>query len=396
RFDSRTDDPNAWRLLISTSALEVGFDNPELISTWQYHAPPTVTGFLQRKGRGGRGASDHPITMMVLGASTADVFAFQHHDRYVNVDRARDLVCWIDPDNPALLRQHMVSAMFDFCAANGDQRAYSRIALDTLDRALTRQWVDVLQWISDCFGVVAGRVEPLLREFRRTLREIWLRPFIPADVQWGQAPREPAAIMRDLPADQLRARAQMIPGTSVQAARAREWLQAMAAQKSEFGVTAPDFFAALPSWALPNNDLRLPGSTIAEPLGRDIELYRDDGSNIGRDPAEFALNIFLPGGFMIRFNNRLWAAPWETPLGWRLPANSQLSCAVLSVQEPDRPTAPVLADIRAREPRQPLAEFLRSRAVLSAQRRTELISGLGTETDVVLISGIKLREVGGV
>src|SRR5262249_7874593 len=113
RFDSRTDDPNAWRLLISTSALEVGFDNPELISTWQYHAPPTVTGFLQRKGRGGRGASDHPITMMVLGASTADVFAFQHHDRYVNVDRARDLVCWIDPDNPALLRQHMVSAMFD-------------------------------------------------------------------------------------------------------------------------------------------------------------------------------------------------------------------------------------------------------------------------------------------
>src|SRR5204863_3871303 len=75
RYDEVAD-KDAWRLLVTTSALEVGFDHRELIATWQYHAPPSVVGFLQRKGRGGRDLGDYPVTMMVLGTSPADVFAF--------------------------------------------------------------------------------------------------------------------------------------------------------------------------------------------------------------------------------------------------------------------------------------------------------------------------------
>lgn len=397
RFN-RSDDPNAWRMLISTSALEIGFDHPELIATWQYHAPETVASFLQRKGRGGRSASDRPITMMVLGNSAADIFAFQHHSRYVEVDSARDLACWVDPDNPALQRQHMIAALFDYCAARGRQQAYSMLDFHLLDQTLSREWVDAIQWIVDCFGVVPARVEPLLREFQKALREFWLRPLVPAGTQWGAGPREPPKVFRDSKSAELRTRAQMLQGDAQEIVRAREWLQAMAARKSEsdFRVTAPDFFQALPQWALPDNDLRLPTGTVPEPLGRDIELYRDDGSNIARDPAEFVLSAFLPGGFKIRYDNKLWAAPWTSAPGWQPAANSQLSRAVLSIYEPGRPVSDLVPDIRASDTRSPVGDFLREKTALDTVRRTELLARLGNDTDVVFVAGLKLREVGGV
>jgi hypothetical protein len=393
----REDDPNAWRLLVSTSALEVGFDNPELIATWQYHAPPSVSGFLQRKGRGGRGAADRPITMMVLGTSEADVFAFQHHDRYVEVDRARDLTCWVDPDNPALKSQHMVAALFDFCAARGDQKAYSMLEFTLIDQVLSNHRVQAVRWIADCFGIVPGRAEQLLHSFRQAMNAHWLQPVVPPGIAWGNAPRVPPELLQQLPADELRGRAQMIDGDSAAACRAREWLQAMAAQKSDaFRVTAPDFFASLPPWALPDNDLRLPGSTIAEPLGRDVELYAEGGANVGRDPAEFALNVFLPGGFKIRFNSRLWAAPWEPPRGWRPVPGTQLSRAAMSIEEPERPSPNVTADIRAREGRRSLRDFLLEHGSVASERRDQLVQRLGADAAVVLVSGLKVKEVGGI
>src|SRR5262249_35283283 len=151
----------------------------------------------------------------------------------------------------------------DYCAANDKQQAYSMLEFQYLDQVLSQNWLEVVRWICDCFKVVPGRVEPLLREFHRLLLTLWMRPIVPAQVQWGDAPREPAIILRELPPAALRARAQMLQGGSGDIARAREWLQAMAAQKQtdNFRMTAPDFFSALPQWALPDNDLRLPRGT---------------------------------------------------------------------------------------------------------------------------------------
>ena len=43
-----------WDMMITTSALEVGFDHPSIIGTFQYMAPMNIPGFIQRIGRGGR------------------------------------------------------------------------------------------------------------------------------------------------------------------------------------------------------------------------------------------------------------------------------------------------------------------------------------------------------
>ncbi|MFM6207928.1 helicase-related protein, partial [Planktothrix sp.] len=41
-------------LIITTTALEVGYDDEALMCVLQYTAPANVASFVQRKGRGGR------------------------------------------------------------------------------------------------------------------------------------------------------------------------------------------------------------------------------------------------------------------------------------------------------------------------------------------------------
>lgn len=392
-FRAGQDDEN-WRLLVTTSALEVGFDHPELIATWQYHAPPSVAGFLQRKGRGGRGSADRPLTMMVLGQSDADIFAFQHHDRYVNVDDQRDLVCWVDPDNPSLRRQHVVAAIFDFCASVSSQTAYSMIDLALLAEKLRTQRPAIQKWVRGCFSsLTTSQIDEIVRSFERDLTEKWLPPIVPRDVPWTE--RTPPEIFQRLTADTLRERAHFLSTrTDAQSIAAREWFLTFAASKQSPRVTAPDFFAALPTAAISDPDLRLPRGTIPEPLGRDVALYSDSDDEIGRDPAEFALNAFLPGGFKIRFKNHLWAAPWEPAAGWTAPAGTRLSQAVLRVAEPNQPRTVDVPDLVARQPRIPAAAYLAQETELSQDRQQEFLAELGPDADIAIVSRLRLRDLG--
>jgi hypothetical protein len=392
-FHPGQDDEN-WRLLVTTSALEVGFDHSELIATWQYHAPPSVAGFLQRKGRGGRGSADRPLTMMVLGQSDADIFAFQHHDRYVIVDDQRDLVCWVDPGNPSLRRQHVVAAIFDFCASIGSQTAYSMIDFALLAEKLRTQRPAIQRWIRGCFSsLTTSQIDEIVRSFERELTEKWLPPIVPSDLPWLE--RTPTEIFQKLTADTLRERAHFLSTrTDAQSIAAREWFLTFAASKQSPRVTAPDFFAALPVAAIGDPDLRLPRGTIPEPLGREVALYSDMENEIGRDPAEFALNTFLPGGFKIRFKNRLWAAPWEPPIGWTAPVGTRLSQAVLRLAEPDRPQSAEVPDLVARQQRVPAATFLAQETELSQDRQQEFLTELGSDADIVIVSRLRVRDLG--
>jgi hypothetical protein len=49
-------------IVFATSSLEVGYDDPDIGLVYQHYAPQNLASFIQRKGRGGRGLDDRPLT----------------------------------------------------------------------------------------------------------------------------------------------------------------------------------------------------------------------------------------------------------------------------------------------------------------------------------------------
>jgi ATP-dependent helicase YprA (DUF1998 family) len=68
-------------LIFSTSSLEVGYDDPDMALVYQHYAPINLASFVQRKGRGGRGTDDRPLTGITLSAySPRDSWYFRRPD----------------------------------------------------------------------------------------------------------------------------------------------------------------------------------------------------------------------------------------------------------------------------------------------------------------------------
>jgi hypothetical protein len=70
-------DPHA-NLIIATSTLEVGFNDPTVGAVIQHKAPRSMASFLQRKGRAGRPRGMRPWMVVVTSAYGRDRWAFQH------------------------------------------------------------------------------------------------------------------------------------------------------------------------------------------------------------------------------------------------------------------------------------------------------------------------------
>src|SRR5262249_28096464 len=100
-------------------------------------------------------------------------------------------------------------------------------------------------------------------------------------------------------------------GSKVTLAWLQQCLRAMD-KDSRWGVrSVVDFCRYIPRQLLREADLCVPDSIIPVPLGRHVQLLRSsDRTLLDLEPAEFALRSFLPGGFKIRFQGRLWMAPW--------------------------------------------------------------------------------------
>lgn len=65
-------------IVFTTSSLEVGYDDPDITMVYQHYAPANLASFIQRKGRGGRGADDRPTTAVTLSIySNRDTWWFQ-------------------------------------------------------------------------------------------------------------------------------------------------------------------------------------------------------------------------------------------------------------------------------------------------------------------------------
>ena len=68
-------------VVIATSALEVGFDDPGVGLVLQHKAPRSMASFLQRKGRAGRTRHMRPWTVVVLTDYGRDRLAYQAYDQ---------------------------------------------------------------------------------------------------------------------------------------------------------------------------------------------------------------------------------------------------------------------------------------------------------------------------
>lgn len=145
-------------LVITTSALEVGYDDEDLMCVLQYQAPANVASFVQRKGRGGRKVGTRPIVVTVLSPyKPTDLFLFRNEHLLTDPTFQK---LPLNPQNRYLQRIHGFYALFDWLA----YRAYGLgIELD-LDR-LSRQGYEYLMEQTADYGVLLEFKDYLKRTF---------------------------------------------------------------------------------------------------------------------------------------------------------------------------------------------------------------------------------------
>lgn len=106
-------------VVFATSSLEVGYDDPEMTLVYQQFAPQNLASFIQRKGRGGRGADDRPVTGVTLSLySPRDSYYFRRPERML---RADDFEVPLNVDNFFVRRGQALSLLLD-CAARHQAR----------------------------------------------------------------------------------------------------------------------------------------------------------------------------------------------------------------------------------------------------------------------------------
>lgn len=71
-------------VVVATSALEVGFNDPQVGGIIQHKAPRSLAAYLQRKGRAGRTAEMRPWMVTVLSDYGRDRLVFQAYERLID------------------------------------------------------------------------------------------------------------------------------------------------------------------------------------------------------------------------------------------------------------------------------------------------------------------------
>ena len=101
-------------LVFATSSLEVGYDDPDMMLVYQHYAPANLASFVQRKGRGGRGMDDRPVTGVTLSIhSPRDSWYFRHPARML---QAANFRVPVNMRNVFVRRGQVLSALLDIAA----------------------------------------------------------------------------------------------------------------------------------------------------------------------------------------------------------------------------------------------------------------------------------------
>jgi hypothetical protein len=101
-------------VVVATSALEVGFNDPDVAAVVQHKAPRSAASFLQRRGRAGRPRAMRPLTVLVLSDYGRDRAAFQSYEQLFdpNIEIAP-----LPVRNLYVLRMQAVYATLDWIAS---------------------------------------------------------------------------------------------------------------------------------------------------------------------------------------------------------------------------------------------------------------------------------------
>ena len=108
-------------LIIATSSLEVGFDDPEVGIMLHHKRPRSMSSFMQRKGRAGRKRGARPWTAVVLSDYGADRWAFHSAERLF--DPELDALS-LPILNPFVLRVQLAQYLIDWICSKLGGNAY--------------------------------------------------------------------------------------------------------------------------------------------------------------------------------------------------------------------------------------------------------------------------------
>jgi ATP-dependent helicase Lhr and Lhr-like helicase len=138
-------------LIVATSSLEVGFNDPRVGLILQHKAPRDAASFIQRRGRAGRLRNTRPWTVVSLSDYGRDRLAYQAYDTLFSPELpARQLPV----GNRSVLKMQGAQALLDWLAvklASSDVKGDPRQALQAPkygqdpDAALTGTLADLLE-----------------------------------------------------------------------------------------------------------------------------------------------------------------------------------------------------------------------------------------------------------
>ena len=145
-------------LIITTTALEVGYDDEALMCVLQYTAPANVASFVQRKGRGGRKVGTRPIVVTVLSPyKSTDLFLFRNE--HILTDPTFHKLP-LNSQNRYLQKIHGFYALFDWLTYRA-----SCVQVDLELDDLSRQGYEYLMEQTVDFGVLLEFKDYLRRTF---------------------------------------------------------------------------------------------------------------------------------------------------------------------------------------------------------------------------------------
>lgn len=108
-------------LVVATSSLEVGYNDPEVGAIIHHKAPKSQASFLQRKGRAGRTRAMRPWTIVVVSSFGRDRWAFQHSEELFQSD-LRPIT--LPTDNVYIQKIQGAFALMDWLATTLRQRGH--------------------------------------------------------------------------------------------------------------------------------------------------------------------------------------------------------------------------------------------------------------------------------
>ncbi|MDC9824818.1 AAA domain-containing protein [Devosia sp. ZB163] len=132
-------------VIFATSSLEVGYDDPDISLVYQHYAPRNLASFIQRKGRGGRGADDRPITGVTLSIyNSRDSWWFRRPEEMISPSSFESP---LNPDNHFVRRGQLVATILD-----GLSRRLGRGGAVDLERPSAPALADAEQLAIEIFG----------------------------------------------------------------------------------------------------------------------------------------------------------------------------------------------------------------------------------------------------